>query len=308
MDRRTLLHGVVASTAATSGTALGLTAFERKSAKFTGLSLTTYSLKRHMKWWLGKPAKEKGALEMSDFLDYCAKLGLEAAEVTGYFFPEPLENEALHRLRRQAHLLGLDISGAAMGNNFSYPLQSKEAQAQQDYVRKWIDRSAELGAPVVRVFASRGLPQGLSDDQIIANVTANVEQALIHAEKRGVILGLENHDFVQNIDYLLRVIKPIESKWLGVIWDSANLSSVSDPYAELERIAPYAVTAQIKVMTKVKGKHVPADYPRLLRILQRAKYRGYVVLEYEEQEDPYQAIPREIRRLREALVEVGNDT
>ena len=53
-----------------------------------------------------------------------------------------------------------------------------------------------------------------------------------------MMLGLENHDFVKNIDYLLRILKAIDSKWLGVIWDSANLSPTPDPYAQLERIAP----------------------------------------------------------------------
>ena len=34
------------------------------------------------------------------------------------------------------------------------------------------------------------------------------------------MLGLENHDFVKNIDYLLRILKAVIRKWLGV-WDSA---------------------------------------------------------------------------------------
>ena len=150
----------------------------------------------------------------------------------------------------------------------------------------------------VRVFATRAIPRGLSDAQVISHVTANLEEALVHAEKRGVILGLENHDFVSNIDYLLEILGRIDSKWLGVIWDSANLTAVADPYKELARIAPYAVTAQLKVMTKVNGKDVPADYTRLVKILSEANYRGYLVLEYEEDEDPYDAIPQELAKLR----------
>lgn len=84
-------------------------------------------------------------------------------------------------------------------------------------------------------------------------------------------------------------------------WDSANLEKVPDPYAELARIAPYAITAQIKVMTRVNGTLQPADYGRLVQILRDAAYRGYVVLEYEEAEDPLRAIPRHIGRLRELI-------
>ena len=276
MKRRTLLN-----TLAMASAAHAIEPFARESAQFSGLGLTTYSMKRHMKWWWGKRS-ESGTLEMADFLDYCAKIGLEGAEITSYFFPEPLDKKQIHALRRRAHLLGLGITGGAMGNNFAFPPGSAENVEHMKYFRTWIDRFAELGAPVVRVFAARGLPKGASDDEIINNVIANLNEALVYAEKRGVMLGLENHDFVKNIDYLVRILEAIDSKWMGVIWDSANLSPTSDPYAQLERIAPYAVTAQVKVMTHVNGDAVPADYARLVNILRKAHYRGYLIFEYEE--------------------------
>jgi len=188
-----------------------------------------------------------------------------------------------------------------MGNNFSHPPGSNANKGHMKYFRTWIDHFAELGVPVVRVFAARGLPKGASDEEIIGNVTANLSEGLAYAEKRGVMLGLENHDFVRNIDYLLQILKAIDSKWLGVTWDSANLNATPDPYAQLARIAPYAVTAQVKVMTRVNGKDVPADYGRLVRILREARYRGYLVFEYEEEEDPLTAIPGHLPELRKAL-------
>ena len=295
MKRRTFL-----STTAFASAAHAIEPLARDSAQFSGLGLTTYSLKRHMKWWWGKQTKS-GNLEMAGFLDYCAELGLEGAEITSYFFPDPLEKREIHALKRRAHLLGLDITGGAMGNNFSFPPGSDENRGHMNYFRTWVDNFAELGAPVVRVFAARGLPKGASDEEIIKNVIANLEQALAYAEKRGVMLGLENHDFVKNIDYLLKILEAIDSKWLGVIWDSANLSPTPDPFAQLERIAPFAVTAQVKVMTSVAGKHVRADYARLVKILRDANYRGYLIFEYEEEEDPFTAIPKHLPQLRELI-------
>ena len=112
MKRRTFL-----STASLASTAYAIEPFARESAKFSGLGLTTYSMKRHMKWWWGKETKS-GKLEMVDFLDYCAKLGLEGAEITSYFFPDPLEKREIHALKRRAHLLGLDITGGSHGQQF----------------------------------------------------------------------------------------------------------------------------------------------------------------------------------------------
>ena len=288
MKRRAFISAM-----AMASVAQAIEPFQRPISRFSGLGMTSYSLKRHMKWWWVKRS-ESGKVEMTDFLEYCVRLGLDGAELTSYFFPEPLEKRDLHALRRRAHLLGLDITGGAMGNNFSFPPGSEENLAHMKYFRTWVDHFSDLGAPVVRVFAARGVPKGASDPQIIQNVTANLNEALAYAEKRGMMLGLENHDFVKNIDYLLEILGAIDSPWLGVTWDSANLDPTPDPYAQLERIAPYAVTAQIKVMTKVNGEDTPADYSRLLQILRDARFRGYVIFEYEEEEDPYTAIPPQL--------------
>ncbi|MDP6206876.1 MAG: hypothetical protein QGG01_01125, partial [Roseibacillus sp.] len=113
-------------------------------------------MKRYMRWWLGKPARGGGKMEMTGFLDYCAELGLKAAEITGYFFPEPLGHAEIHAVRRRAHLLGLDLSGGAMGNNFACSPGSLEGKRHLEYTRMWIDRFAEMGTPVIRVFATRG--------------------------------------------------------------------------------------------------------------------------------------------------------
>ena len=297
LTRRSLLKaaGVLAAT----GPALAVEPFKGASASFKGLGLTTYSMKRHMKWWWGKPTK--GKLDMLDFLNYCAELNIEGAEITSYFFQDPLPKSYLNEVKRRAHLLGLDLTGGAMSNNFAYKPGSPENLGHMKYFRKWLDHFADLGVPVVRVFAGKKLPPNQTDEQIIANVIVNLETACAYAGKRGIMLGLENHDFVKNIDYLLRIIKAVKSDWLGVIWDSANLSPTPDPYKQLARIAPYAVTAQIKVMTRVNGEDVRADYARLIKILRDATYRGYIIFGYEEDEDPYTAIPPHIAELRKLL-------
>ena len=45
----------------------------------------------------------------------------------------------------------------------------------------------------------------------------------------------------------------------------------------------------------------PTDFRKLAEILSAAHYRGYVVLEYEEQEDPRQACPRYVEEMRSAF-------
>lgn len=304
LNRRQFLSAATTATtaaaaAATASWSPAVEPFQRSAPHFAGLSMTSYSLKPHMCWWWGKPTE--GKLDMLGFLDYCAELGLDGAELTSYFFETPVERSYVNRIKRRAHLLGLDITAGAMGNNFGHPPDSEITRQQMEYFRTWIDHFADMGAPAVRVFASKSPPQDATDEQVIDNVTANLEQALAHAEKRGVMLGLENHDFVKNIDYLLTILKAIDSDWLGVIWDSANLAPTPAPYADLARIAPYAIVAQVKVMTRVNDKNTPADFARLVNILRDARYRGYLVFEYEEPEDPYEEIPKYVQRLRKLI-------
>jgi hypothetical protein len=55
------------------------------------------------------------------------------------------------------------------------------------------------------------------------------------------------------------------------------------------------------VVSGLDRKKIPADFRRLARILTDAAYRGYIVLEYEEDEDHRVACPRYLGELREAF-------
>jgi sugar phosphate isomerase/epimerase len=44
-----------------------------------------------------------------------------------------------------------------------------------------------------------------------------------------------------------------------------------------------------------------ADWPAILGILRKAGYRGYLALEYEQDEDPRTALPQLIARLRGSI-------
>ena len=52
------------------------------------------------------------AIDMRDFITYCAEHGC-AAEVTSYFFP-PVTSEYLLELKRHAFVSGVPISGTAV--------------------------------------------------------------------------------------------------------------------------------------------------------------------------------------------------
>ena len=116
-----------------------------------------------------------------------------------------------------------------------------------------------------------------------------------------MMLAMENHDFTTDIDRYLQIIESVDSPWFGANLDSGNLALTPDPYADLARIAPYAINAQIKVVIPVNGKKEPADLEKLIAILNQANYRGYVVLEYEESADPIREVPRYLHELNKLI-------
>ncbi len=88
----------------------------------------------------------KEALTLEDFIEDCAKMGLEGTELTSYYFPKPLDKgDYLLGLRAKCFKLGLAVSGTAVGNDFCHPAGPQRTQ-QIQAVEDWIDVAAILGA------------------------------------------------------------------------------------------------------------------------------------------------------------------
>ena len=263
------------------------------------LSVAAYSMRSKLPNYRSDP-NAKSDYQMEDFIAQAVDWPVDAVELTSYFLPQPCPRDRAYNLKRLAHINGLDISGGAIGNNFTYKPGSAEAREQMDYTRQWIETYAQMGAPVIRVFA--GNPDPTADKtQAVKNIIENLKAACYFAEGEGVILAMENHDFTTNIDRFLEIIDAVDSPWFGANLDSGNLAKTSDPYADLARIAPHAVNAQIKVVIPVDGVKQPADFGKLIQILKDADYKGYVVLEYEEATDPMVEIPKYLDRLNSLI-------
>ncbi|MBN2328697.1 MAG: sugar phosphate isomerase/epimerase [Candidatus Omnitrophica bacterium] len=261
------------------------------------LSLAGYSYRKYM-------SGKNPTMTIMDFLDECAKLGLGASEPTSYYFPSALTTEFLLQFKRKAHLLGLDISGTAVGNTLTHP-PGPEREKQIQMVKDWIDYSAIFGAPCIRIFAG-SVSENAGKEQAIRWAVEATQQACEYAAQKGVFLALENHGgIVSEPDDMLRIIDGVQSEWFGVNFDSGNFHT-EDPYQSLEKIAPYAVNAQIKVEMRPQGKdREPADYDRLIGILGEAGYRGYTALEYEGSEEPKEAVPRHLEAMQKAIDKAG---
>jgi len=253
------------------------------------LSLAAYSYRELLQ---GKMPR----MDLFDFVNLGADMALDGVELTSYYFPPDVTSEYLHRIKQHAFLLGLDISGTAVGNDFCVA-EGPAREKQLELLRTWVDRAAEMDAPVIRIFAGQ-VPRGGDEDQAVERAIAGIKASLPYAAERGVTLALENHGGITATPaQILKLVKAIDAPNFGVNLDTGNFHG-ADPYAEIAELAPYAVNVQVKTEINRKGKTEEADLAKLVGLLRDARYSGYVVLEYEAKEDPMKAVPRHIKTLR----------
>lgn len=264
------------------------------------LGVAAYSFRNHFAFMKGVANKNfvEGTrqIDMAEFIRYSAGLGVDSVELTSYFFPPEVDDSYLSECRRIAHVNGVAIAGTAVGNNFSYPKSAPERAEQMVYVKDWIDKSAVLGAPHIRVFAGRH-PKGVTAEEAEANAIEALEEAGEYAASKGILLGIENHDSISTSDRLLRIVTAVNNPFVGVNLDSGNFIS-DDVYADMEASAPYAINVQLKTEIKVEGGKEPADLERVIGILKDSGYAGHVILEYEENDDPFKHVPPLLEKLR----------
>ncbi len=297
-----LKHSALTSAAAVGGwcggvggaPARAIEPIERNGASFFKFSLAAYSYRD-----LLNAKSPESRLSLEDFIADCAKMNLQGTELTSYYFPQNPTGEYLRSLKQLCFRLGLDVSGTAVGNDFCFP-PGEERDRQIADVKLWVDRAAVLGAPVIRIFS--GHPHGTSPEEAHRLCVAATEECCQYAGEHGVFLALENHGgLTAEADGLLALVRDVNSPWFGVNLDTGNFHTV-DPYGDIARLAPYAVNVQVKVsITPAGGERQRADFRRLAQILAAAGYRGYVVLEYEENEDPRVACPRIVDEMRAAF-------
>ena len=240
---------------------------------------------------------------MKNFIDDCARFGLDGTELTSYYFPENPDDGLLYSLKSHSFRKGLDVSGTAIRNDFGH---SGEAARKKEiaHTKKWVDYAAKLGAPVIRVFAGHQ-KKGVDAKKTHQLMVSGLEECCEYAGKKGIHLALENHGGpTATAAGLLSFVNDVKSPFFGVNLDTGNFHT-EDIYGDLAKLAPHAINAQVKVVISGPDKKKkPADFNRLARIFAESSYRGYIVLEYEEAGDPRMESEKYLEKLRDAFAKV----
>ncbi len=245
-------------------------------------------------------------MTLDDVIHFCAHERVDALDATGYYFPgypKAPSDEYIYNLKRTAHLNGVQLSGTGVRNDFAVPDASARKRDIQ-MVKDWIEVASKLGAPVIRVFSGRARPdgsQGHTFDQALEWMIPAFQECAEYGKQHGVILGLQQHnDFLKTADETIRVINAVNSPWFGDILDVGSLRT-NDPYEEIEKLVPYAVSWQIKEKVGYGTKEVNTDLARIKSIIDKVGYRGVLPFEALGAGDPRERIVAFLNQIRAAF-------
>jgi len=238
------------------------------------------------------------SMSYDDLIRLAVDLDVDGLDLTVYWFPNT-SDAFLLPLRRSAFRSGVEIYSISVRSDLCRPtadLQQKELEG----LKGWVDAANKLGAGHIRVFGGT-VPKGATEDQAAAWVVSILQRAGEYAGSKGVILGLENHGGITaRAERIVEIVKKVDSPWVGVNLDTGNFRD-ADPYTEMALCMPYAVNVQVKEKIRIQGQLQDSDWPRIVGMLRKSGYKGYLALEYEEKTPAHQRVPQLIPKLKAAI-------
>jgi sugar phosphate isomerase/epimerase len=190
-----------------------------------------------------------GAVPFEQWIRDAASLGGEGVEHYDGFF-RSLAPEDVDPVLRLLEETGQTTSMICFSPDFTHP-DHDERLRQVERQKAAIDLTARLGARHCRTLSGQRYP-GLSRDEGIARTLDGIRRSLDYAERRGVMLCMENHykdgtwrypEFAQPEDIFLEIIGQIDSPCFGVQYDPSNaFVGGFDPVKFLEKVRHRVVT------------------------------------------------------------------
>jgi len=251
-----------------------------------------------------------GTRSYAQWIRDAATLEAEGVEHYDGFFPslEPADVDPIIRLMEET---GQISSMVCFSPDFTHP-DRDERLRQVERQKAAIDLTVRLGARHCRTLSGQAIP-GLSVQDGIARTLEGIRRSLEYAEKRNVVLCMENHykdgtwrypEFAQPEEIFLEIIEQIDSPFFGVQYDPSNATVGGyDPIRFLEKVRHRVVTMHASDRYLSRGATIDDlrtgdgaagyasvlqhgetgrglnDYDAIFRLLAEAGFSGWISIE-----------------------------
>ena len=269
---------------------IGLTPLEIISASTNNKDQLKISLAQ---WSLNKAIKS-GELSPLDFAKKARSFDIDAIEyVSGLYtnHTDTLKKISMQKLSKELLkrsddygidnvLIMIDSQGSLASSN------KKERLKAINNHKKWIDFSYEIGCETMRV--------NLSGETKLDRWTENSIKSLTELSdyNKNINVVVENHGGLSsNGKYLSNVMSEVNIDNCGTLPDFGNFCIDGSPracnewydiYKGVEELMPYAHAVSAKSYDfDDSGNETKIDYSKMIDIVKKAGYKGYIGIEYE---------------------------
>ena len=226
-----------------------------------------------------------------DHLDFISlaktEFGISAVEyVNSFFFEKARDRKYLNKMKSRANdhdvrslLIMCDNEG-----NLGDPDKNKRYKAVENHY-KWAEAAAFLGCHSIRVNARSD--DKLSYDNQLDLAADGLSRLVDFCSDLKINAIVENHGGLSsNGAWLSALMKKIDHPRVGTLPDFGNFmiqdNEWYDRYKGVEELMPFAKAVSAKSHEfDLNGNEVRTDYNKMMEIVLKAGYNGYVGIEYE---------------------------
>tara|TARA_S200000501_G_scaffold49567_1_gene39851 strand:- start:23558 stop:24478 length:921 start_codon:yes stop_codon:yes gene_type:complete len=245
-------------------------------------------------WSLNKSIKT-GKLPILDFAKKARSFGIEGIEFVSGLYTRDTDilqrmsmNSLAKELIKRSDDYGIDNVLFMIDNQGDLASSKKNERLQAiDNHKKWIDLSAEIGCKTMRV--------NLNGEKDLNKWTKNSVKSLTALNKynENINVVVENHGGLSSSGkYLSNVMSKVKLENCGTLPDFGNFcmngspwgncTQMYDRYLGTEELMPYAHAVSAKSYDfDDQGNETSIDYKRMMDIVKKSGYQGYVGIEYE---------------------------
>ena len=263
-------------------TFLGTMIFTLGSLPFSSCRFKSLEWKLCLAQWSLHRSIYNGTLKNLEFPAYAKeKCQISRVEyVNEFFFDKAKDFSYLKELRRRAQDAGVENLLIMVDEEGQLGHSDKVMrQKAVDNHKKWVEAAKFLGCHSIRV---NGYGIGSSKDQAkqLADGLRNLSS---FSQDFDIQIVVENHGGLSsNGKWLADVIRNVKKQNCGTLPDFGNFWDYNR-YQGVEELLPfikYSISAKSYDFDE-QGNETLIDYPRMLRLLKKARFNHYIGIEYE---------------------------
>ncbi len=261
---------------------------------FFKLSLAQWSLYRTIR---------SGEMSPIDFAQKASELGFEGVEYVSQLYSDELKKDANPKKAMELLLKTLKSNSETYkiqnliimvdGEGDLAVLDEKERNQAIENHKKWVDAAQFLGCHSIRVNLF-----GTNDpDKWVDVATDGLSKLSDYASTKNINVIVENHGYLSsNAAMLTKVMQKVNKKNCGTLPDFGNFCLEREggerwetkcikeypKYQGVEEMMPYAKAVSAKSYDfDAEGEETTIDYKRMLEIIKKSGYNGFIGVEYE---------------------------